>query len=409
MNKEFFIKNRHKLSKEMPNKSIAVFFAGKDICTSLDESYPFSINRTFYYFTGINEQNDILLIVKENDKARSIIFINPYDEIEAKWMGRKLSRDEALEISGCDTTRYIKEFEQVALDYAKDGYEIYADTTKCLFEEPYTEERRFEDKMNKENVKVTNIHGLVAKLRTSKEPEEIEEMKKAIHNTNLGLQKVMKSLKGGMYEYQAESIFDGEIKYNGSFKTAFTTIAASGENGCVLHYHANNSKMNDGDLVLFDLGAEYNLYKSDISRTYPVNGKFSPRQREIYSIVLEAQKKVFNAIKPGITIKELNQIVLDHYAKELKRIGLIKNDDEVKKYYFHSVSHHLGLDTHDISGRDMPLTVGSVITDEPGLYIPEEQIGIRIEDDVLVTENGGVWLSKEIIKEIDDIEKFMKD
>jgi len=409
MNKEFFINNRKKLSNEMPNKSIAVFFAGKDICESLDEAYPFTINRTFYYFTGIDEQNDILMIVKEHDKARSILFINPYDEIEAKWVGRKLLRDEALEISGCDATRYIKEFMDVALDYAKDGFEIYADTTKCLFDEPYTEERRFEDKMNKENIKVTNIHGLVARLRTTKEPCEIEEMKKAIHITNLGLQKVMKGLKAGLYEYQAESIFDGEIKYNGAFRKAFTTIAASGENGCILHYHANNSLMHDGDLVLFDLGAEYNLYKSDISRTYPVNGKFSPRQKEIYSIVLEAQKKVLAAAKPGMTIKELNQIVLDHYAKELKRIGLIKNDDEVKKYYFHSVSHHLGLDTHDISGRDMPLTVGSVITDEPGLYIPEEKIGIRIEDDILITENGAICLSQEIIKEIDDIEKFMNN
>jgi Xaa-Pro aminopeptidase len=166
--------------------------------------------------------------------------------------------------------------------------------------------------------------------------------------------------------------------------------------------------LKDGDLMLFDLGAEYKLYKSDISRTYPVNGKFSPRQRQIYNIVLRAQQLAFEAMKPGVTIKELNQVVIKYYASALKEIGLIKEDSEVSKYYYHSVSHHIGLDTHDICVRDLPLKAGSVISNEPGLYILEEGIGIRIEDDVYITENGAEWLSKEIIKDPDEIEKYMK-
>lgn len=408
MNKEFFKNNRLKLASMLPDKSVALFHAGKQICKSLDEAYEFDINRSFYYFSGVIEEKDILLILKENNKVRSIMFINPYDELEAKWVGRKLFRDEIIELSGVDTTRYISEFDKVIMEYAKDGYEIYMDTTKCLFAEPYTEERYLEEKLNKENVKVNNLRPFIANMRMVKQPEEIEEMEKAIHLTNLGLQNVMKNLSKCKAENEAEAYFDFSIKFNGATGHAFKTICASGKNGCVLHYSKNNSKIEDGSLVLFDLGAEYNLYKSDISRTYPANGKFSPRQKQIYNIVLKAQQLAFDAMKPGVTIKELNQVVINYYAKALKEIGLIKEDSEVSKYYFHSVSHHIGLDTHDISGRDLPLKAGSVISNEPGLYILEEGIGIRIEDDVYITENGAKWLSKEIIKDPDEIEKYMK-
>ena len=240
-----------------------------------------------------------------------------------------------------------------------------------------------------------------------KQPEEIEEIKKAISVTNKGILALMKNVKPGLYEYQVESYFDQQIKFNGASGIAFKTIAASGGNGCILHYHTNNTIIKDNDLVLFDLGAEYNLYKSDITRTIPANGKYTERQKEIYNIVLNGQKLVFSNIKPGITTKELNQILIDYYKVELKKIGLIEKDEEVVKYYFHGVSHHLGLDTHDVAIRDLPLQPGCIITVEPGLYIAEEGIGIRIEDDALVTEDGVINLSSEIIKEISDIEIYM--
>ena len=217
----------------------------------------------------------------------------------------------------------------------------------------------------------------------------------------------MINARSGIYEYQLETYFDSSIKWNGANGYSFDTIAASGINGCCLHYSSNNSIIEDNSLILFDLGATYNYYCADISRTFPINGKFSPRQKEIYEIVLNGQKLMFENIKPGITQRDLNKILVDYFAKELKRIGLIKEDSEVSKYYYHGVSHHLGLDCHDLCDYG-PLEAGAVISNEPGLYIPEENIGIRIEDDVLVTEDGCINLSEEIIKEIKDIESFME-
>ena len=192
-------------------------------------------------------------------------------------------------------------------------------------------------------------------------------------------------------------------------KLAFATIAASGKNATVLHYGDNNCKTNDNELMLLDLGAQYKLYNADISRTFPLNGKFTERQKEIYSIVLKANEEVMKAVRPGITTLDLQKKCKEILAEGCKRIGLIKEDAELDKYYFHGVSHPLGLDTHDVRIRGMKLKPGMVLTDEPGLYIPEEGIGIRIEDDILVTEDGYENLSAGIIKSIEEIEKFMKD
>lgn len=219
---------------------------------------------------------------------------------------------------------------------------------------------------------------------------------------------MMRNAKPGMAEYEIEAYFDFELKRRGVKDFAFKSIAASGINASVLHYSDNNSVTKDGDLILFDVGAQWNYYNGDITRTFPVNGRFTQRQREIYDIVLEGQRKVIKAIKPGTEFKRLNEILIQHYGCELKKIGLIENDSEVSKYYFHSVSHMLGLETHD-AGRHNEgiLKEGMVFTVEPGLYIPEEEIGIRIEDNVIVTKDGCRVLSKDIIRTADEIEKFM--
>lgn len=402
MNKEFFIKSRERVAKLLEDNSMLILFAGKDIKESADQSYEFCIDRNFYYLTGVNEQNDIFVLIKENNEVKSIIFINEYDEYFAKWNGRKLFKEEVAELSGISDIRYIEEFDDF-LDETEAKYQIYMDIETNLFSEPTAEAFKYLNSL--ENVK--NCFPLLARCRMVKQPEEIEVMKQAISITNKGIKALMDNIKPNLYEYQVESYFDQQIKYHGASGIAFKTIAASGENGCVLHYHSNNNKIKDNDLVLFDLGAEYELYKSDITRTIPATGKFTERQKQIYNIVLNGQKLVFEHIKPGVTTIELNKILIEYYQKELKAIGLIENDDEVKKYYYHGVSHHLGLDTHDIAIRELPLTAGCVITVEPGLYIAEEGIGIRIEDDALVTEDGVINLSSEIIKEVSDIETYM--
>ena len=404
MDKNFYIKSRERVAQLLPNNSAMILFAGVDIRESEDQSYEFCIDRNFYYLTGVNEQNDILVILKKDDKVENIIFINKYDELFAKWNGRKLFSEEVAHLSGINDIRYLEEFKDF-LANIKDEYQLYMDIKPNLFREPMGEAfKLLKDLGDKE---VLDCHEIIAKCRMVKQPEEIELIKKAISITNKGIEALMQNIKPNLYEYQVESYFDQQIKFHGASGIAFKTIAASGVNGCVLHYHTNNTVIKDNDLVLFDLGAEYELYKSDITRTIPANGKFTERQKEIYNIVLGGQKLVFENIKPGISPRELNQILIKYYQVELKRIGLIEKDEEVMKYYYHGVSHHLGLDTHDVVSREAALTPGCIITVEPGLYIAEEGIGIRIEDDALVTEDGCINLSSEIIKEVSDIELYI--
>ena len=403
MNKEFYVNTRKRVAEKLPDNSMMILFAGKDIRESEDQSYEFCINRNFYYLTGVNEQNDIFVMIKANGNISSYIFINEYDELFAKWNGRKMFKEEVESLSGIENILYLKDFNDF-LNSNKDKFQLYLDAKPNMFTEPLGEEAKL---IKEHNLNVNDCHDLIALCRMEKQPEEIEEIKKAISVTNKGIKALMENIKPGLYEYQVESYFDQQIKFNGASGIAFKTIAASGANGCILHYHTNNTIIKDNELVLFDLGAEYNLYKSDITRTIPANGKFTERQKLIYNIVLNGQKLVFENIKPGITVIELNQILIDYYKVELKKIGLIERDEEVSKYYFHGVSHHLGLDTHDVAIRKNPLTPGCIITVEPGLYIAEEGIGIRIEDDALVTEDGVINLSKEIIKEVSDIENYM--
>ena len=241
-----------------------------------------------------------------------------------------------------------------------------------------------------------------------KSPAEVNEIQEAINKTNMGLKAILKKIRPGLYEYQLSSLFYYTIQDYDHSELSFPTICASGENATTLHYPFANSLIKDNDLVLFDLGSQNNFYCGDISRTYPASGAFTEQQKEIYKVVLNCNKEIIKAIKPGVTLKELNALASEILAKGLLNLGIIQNESEIKKYYFHSIGHHLGLDTHDPSDRDLPLVPGNVITDEPGVYIKELGIGIRIEDDILVTEDGSYNLSNSIIKEVNDIEKALK-
>ena len=221
----------------------------------------------------------------------------------------------------------------------------------------------------------------------------------------------MNNAKPGLKEYELEAYFDFECKRSGAKDLAFSTIAAAGKNATILHYVSNDSEIKENDLILFDLGAQWNLYNADITRTFPANGKFTDRQKEVYEAVLRVNKAVIEKIKPGIVYKELNAWAKDLIAEECIKLGIIKEKEEVSKYYWHSIGHNLGLNTHDLEpqGREFVFEKGMVFTVEPGIYISEEGIGIRIEDDVLVTENGCEVLTKDMIKEVKDIEEFMKN
>ena len=276
-----------------------------------------------------------------------------------------------------------------------------------FFTEP-AEAKEFAEKYPGHAVK--NISQVIAELRMQKDGDEVALVREAIGITDKALQYVMKHLEPGMAEYQAQADFEYMIRYNGAEGTAFPTIAGSGANGTMLHYDTNLDICEDGSLLLMDLGAKYRGYCADITRTYPVNGTYTERQRQVYDIVLAANREVAKTAKPGMTLKELNEIAKKVLAAGCMKLGLIEKEDEIDTYYMHGVSHHLGIDVHDVTAAcNDTLQPGAIITDEPGLYIDEWEIGIRIEDDLLITENGCECLSEAIIRDPDEIEAFMKD
>lgn len=411
MNKIFFVTNRQKLGDVLSQNSIAIFFAGQAPYKSADETYPFTPNRNFYYLTGIDEEKVIMVMININGKVSEMLFIQENDPVMAKWVGETISEDRAKEVSGIEDIKFLKDFESIIASYF-DRFSIdnvYLDLERQEFNIPQTSSQNFAVDIMKRYpyVRVKNVYHDIALLRTIKREEEIELIKKAIDITYDGIKEIWSNAKPGMKEYEIEAYFNYILKKNGVKDFAFPTIAATGKNATILHYVDNNTKTEDGELMLLDLGAQYKYYNGDISRTFPINGKFSERQKEVYNIVLEANETVMKAVKPGITTGELQDITKRVLAQGCKRIGLIKEDSELNKYYYHGVAHPLGLDTHDVGPRNIELKPGMIITDEPGLYIEEEGIGVRIEDDILVTEDGYVNLSAHIIKSIEDIEMFM--
>lgn len=404
--------NRKNLIEKMKEESLIILFSGDAPFRSADQQYKFTPNRNFYYLTGIDDKKVILTILKTETEVIENIYVQREDELMAKWVGRSINKDEARKISKVKNIKYIDEFESTISSYIdRRGIKnIYFDLERQSIDIPSTKAQDIANlmKIKYPYIKIKNIYSQIVSLRMVKNEDEINTIKKAISITKEGIIYMAKNIKPTMKEYEVESYFDFEIKRLGASAHAFNTICASGKNATVLHYEDNNQDCTDGDLILFDLGAEYNYYCSDISRTIPINGKFTERQKQIYSIVLNCMKEVEKAAKPGITLRDLNDIAKKSLSKGCIDIGLISKEEEIEKYYFHSIGHSLGLDTHDVWISDSKLEVGSVITNEPGLYIEEEGIGIRLEDDLLITDFGCINLSNDIPIEIEDIENLMR-
>ena len=403
MDKKFYVKNREKLLSRLEDYSLVVLHATTPSVKSEDEDYEYTPNRDFLYLSGVNEANDVLVLYK-GIEDEEFMFITRFDETKAKWVGRTYNEKEIKTMSGVDKIFYLDEMESIMNKFVKNHKvkKIYFDFNGYKEIKDSPNYRFYEVNFKKYLNKCYDVYPTLAQIRLVKEKEEVEEIKKAIHITNIALEEVKKNIKDGQSEKELEALFAYHIKRNGASDLAFNTICASGIHSCTLHYSSNTDTMHKGDVILFDLGAEFNYYKADISRTFPVSGKFSPRQQQIYDIVLGAQQVTMNLAKPGVTIMELNDAIIKYYQVELKKIGLIKNDEEVKKYYFHSVSHPIGLDTHDVAmfnpRKNVKLEEGWIISNEPGLYIEEEKIGVRIEDDLYITKDGCINLSEEIAK-----------
>lgn len=410
--KEFSLR-RDKLFQAMMEQSILILFAGGLIKSSADATYPFNVNKNFYYLTGVDQENSVLVMLKTPTTNKTYLFIDEIDESKTRWVGKKLDVETVSKTSGIHDifmkSMFATRLHEMMLD--TNGYgkvtHAYLDLEKLLVIDSQNQTSvAYGDQLKLQYPQLTieNAYPIITKLRMIKSAKEVEIIRQAIKGTAYGLQSIRKHLKPGLYEHQIEALFQYAIKEYGNMGLAFDTIIASGKNAVVLHYPNPKDKIADGALVLCDLGASTQHYRGDITRTYPANRKFNPLQKQIYEIVLKTNQLIIQMAKPGLKIVDLQQAALKFLAEAAVKEGLIKTTDEIGNIYYHNVGHHLGLDTHDPISRELPLEPGCVITVEPGLYIKDLGIGIRIEDNILITEKGCENLSIDIPKTVEELE-----
>ena len=410
---------RKNVFDQMKDNSVAIFFSGVSKITSEDEYFPFVVNKNFYYLTNIKQEHSALMFVKGIGERKVYLFIDPYSELKEKWTGKRLTVDNALAISDIKNIYTTDNFEtMLSLALANDNNQygnidcIYLDLgspEQKLKEDFFMKDLYTKLKVEYMDKEIVDIYPIMRDLRMVKSNYEIDCLIKAIERTNNGISYLLGKLEPGMMEYELADKFEMYGRAHDRATLAFDTIIATGKNATCLHYPTQNDTIKEDDLILFDLGYNYEEYSADISRTFPVNGKFSGVQKIIYEAVLNCNKAVIAYAKPGLTLKDLQQYASDFLKKECVRLKLMDESEDIRNYYYHSVSHHLGLDTHDIADREKPLEKGNVITVEPGLYFAKYGIGVRIEDDVLITLDGAVVLSKNVAKEVYEIENLMKN
>ena len=411
-----YASRRQKLLEGKQGPCMVCIFSGNAPMKSRDEAYPFSVDRNFYYLTGIERENMILVLRKTySGDVIETLYIEPYDEFLAKWVGGRMKADEATAISGVQSVKDIGTFDNdlngiIESSRGLGKFHVYLDLWRHRKDQADTQAHPLAAKLQQRYpaVGIEEINGDLAAQRVIKSDDEIAMMRVAQENTRIAIEAMMKHAYPGVNEGELEGAFDFALMKQGVRQHAFSSIVAGGPRATTLHYSENNCVVEDGQLVLIDLGSAHRNYCADISRTFPVNGKFTERQKEIYNAVLEAQRIVIENAKPGVTTRQLNQMVIDYYETRLDDLGLRKDGKTVRDYYYHGVSHHLGLDTHDICTEcERILQPGMVITVEPGLYIEDESIGVRIENDVMITEDGCIDLSVDIPKTIEEIEALM--
>lgn len=418
----FFSHNRERLTALMPENSLAVLKSGEKMPRNGDQFYPFRQQSDFFYLTGIESDHCSLILypdcpVKE---LRQVLFIEAYNPVKATWEGHMLSTDEAKGIADIATVRTHDQFDAVLrelMNYARAVYLNLNEYPKFSTDVPMAQQR-FASSMRKQYPLHTflRLAPLLEGLRVRKSKTEVALIQKACDITGAAFNKVMQHTRPGRHEYEVQA----EIEYVFTNQRAnghgYYPIVAGGANSCTLHYSTNDQMLQDGDLLLLDFGAEYANYTADLSRTIPVNGKFSDRQRACYEAVLRVFKKAVKLYVPGSTIEQINKAVWDMMEKEMIDLGLFTAEEVTmqnpekplyQKYLMHGVAHHIGLDVHDVGLKHTPLAPGMVLTCEPGIYITAEKIGIRIENDILVTEGEPIDLMAQIPIEAEDIEAIM--
>lgn len=420
---DFFVKHRLNFGKNLLPGSVAIFNSNDEYPRNGDQYYPYRQNSDLFYLSGIDQEKTILMLAPDHpeEKNREILFLIETSEQIAIWNGHKFTKEEATQISGIKNVQWLSSFEFVLRDMLNWCQHVYLNSYEYpkFFSELQSRDQRFAREL-RETFPAHQFQRsapVITRLRMIKSEKEIELIQRAVDITEKAFRRMLKFVKPGVMEYEIQAEMEHEFVMNGANGNAFLPIIASGKNSCVLHYLENDKICLDGNVVLFDFGAEYANYIADVSRTIPVNGKFTPRQREIYELVLRVQKKAISQLFAGNTMEKYNEFVNKEMEEEMIAIGLL-NREEVKKqppdaplykkYFMHGTAHHIGLDVHDAIDRHQPFKPGMVFTCEPGIYLRKEGFGVRIENNILITENGPFDLTRNIPREVDEIENLMK-
>lgn len=407
MNAEITVPRRKELLSSLKEKEAVILFANEE-----GKLEKFKQDNDFLYITGLAIPEAVYFAYKGQNGTAEMLFIQRCDPDKEVWTGTIMKSDEASQISGIakDKIHYLDEFLSILSIYCPSMEKIWANIGAQALDKPPTIQlyRLFPLRERFPGIKIESFETLITPFRKVKSEWEIKQLQYAIDITGKAIMDVWEQAKVGMMEYELEAIMFYLMQRKGVSHWGFAPIVGTGINAATLHYERNECKINDGDIILMDVGASYLNYSADITRCFPINETFNTRQKDVYNTVLDVQKKIIEMIKPGVELAELNREARNLLAKGAIQLGLIDREEDVFKYYMHSISHFLGMDTHDVGGRNAILCPGNVITVEPGLYIPEEKLGIRIEDDVLVTENGYSVLSKDIPKEVSEIEEIRK-
>lgn len=411
MDKTFYIENRLKLSAHMAENDVMLFFSGEGQQKSADEHFPFFANRNFLYLTGIHQEQSVLLMRRKGDQISERIFVNKPNLEQEVWTGKRLTETEIHEISGVtdveDIQNLNREMEELlSFQHVTTLWLCFdAHASEHSLDIERTLAKRIQGRHP--HVAIKNTYPLLAAMRTIKAPEEIAAVRKAMRITEAGIRRMIRVAKPGMMEYQLEAEFDHELAQHGQRRTAFPSIIAGGERIFYLHYANPTSMLADGELVLTDVGAAYDEYCTDISRVFPTNGRFSERQKQIYQAAFTANRAIMEQVRPGVDFQQLNRTCREISFEALKALGILDDIADIRKYVWHGVAHHVGLDTHDVGIYEHPMAENMVFTVDAGIYVREWGIGLRIEDNILVTANGCENLSAAIPSTIEEIESLM--
>ena len=415
---QLFINNRKKFISKLKENTLAIFNSNDIMPTNADGTMPFKQNNDLFWLSGVDQEESVLVIFPNNEE-KEILFLKETSELIAIWEGSKLTKEEALNTSGVTSVYWLSEMEERLSHLISkcDGIYLNKNIHSRSASKVQTRDDRFRNMISeKYDKEILESAPIMHELRSIKSDTEISLLQNACNITEKGLRRILPFINPGVMEYEIEAELMREFLRNRSTGFSYQPIIGSGRDSCVLHYIENNKQCKDGDILLMDFGAEYANYASDLTRTVPVNGKFSDRQKAVYNSVLHVMKEATKMLVPGTMFKEYNKEVGEVMESELIKLGLLDKHDVLKqdpknplfkKYFMHGTSHYLGLDVHDVGNFDWPMKEGMVFTCEPGIYILEEELGIRLENDILVTADGPDDLMKNIPIESDEIEDLM--